>query len=616
VSIISPRITCYLLLPHSRQLRARHFLPFPQLEVTTNVPSQIAPTSLTTFPPFETHQDSINPQHDSPLEFTFDEPFEFDSLAVKPDMAGAGSPYIKSEPNDFFQSHQYQQPSAFGMNPHHMQNGMNGNGDHAMGNSNFNSAFAPQNMSSSFNMGNSGLADDELLDGITMDDGHHQNNLHQGQFNNGNMNQHFLNQGSMPMSMNQSHLNNNNNNFYSSTPEGAPIQSPFVNDFNYGQFRPQYSVPTTGGYLNGLNAPQVQMERKISNSRSPATPNTPGISNLHLGEPEYPASSMSQQPRAIVGHNRQGSSVNNWENVSNPHSWQDVSPFGSPANQMMQHQQHRQITEVLKSSNTGANGKIASSLPAKMENPPAFQTQEAKRKRRRESHNLVERRRRDNINERIQDLASLVPQHRLEDERVRKHLQTNAPLSPSIAATSISPSQATSLLAGGNGRRATSAGVASTGLPMDDKDKGPNKGDILNGSVSWTRDLLWYLKFTLEENAELKGRARARGDEWSATMTEDERRMDTEVRELMQKLIATGNLQDYSRGNGSGLRVPGHTNLAGDPLGQEGQTNYNGHSISPEFHSGSGGISPVQGYWPSTDEPVFKEEDEFTINDL
>ncbi|THW23668.1 hypothetical protein D6C98_02253 [Aureobasidium pullulans] len=576
----------------------------------------VSPTSLTTFPPFETHQDNNNPQHDSPLEFTFDEPFEFDSLAVKPEMAGAGSPYIKSEPTDFnFQSHQYQQSSAFNMN-HHMQNGMNGNGDHAMGNSNFNSAFAPQNMSSSFNMGNSGLADDELLDGITMDDGHHHVSMNQGQFNtNNNMNQHFLTQGSMPMSMGQQHINGNNNNFYSSTPEGAPIQSPFVNDFNYGQFRPQYSVPTTGGYLNGLNAPQVhQMERKISDSRSPATPNTPGISNLHLGEPEYPATTMSQQPRAIVGH-RHSSSVNNWENVSNPHSWQDVSPFGSPSNPLMQHQQHPQITEVLKSSNAGANGKIASSLPAKMENPPAFQTQEAKRKRRRESHNLVERRRRDNINERIQDLASLVPMHRLEDERVRKHLQTNAPLSPSIVATGMSPSQATSLLAGGNGRRATTTSVG-TGLPMDDKDKGPNKGDILNGSVAWTRDLLWHLKHTLEENAELKARLRARGDDWSAPVTEDERRMQTEVSELMQKLIATGNLQDYSRGHGSGLRVPGHTNLAGEPLhGQEGQSNY-GQSLSPGFQSGSGGISPVQGYWPSTDEPVFKEEDEFTINDL
>lgn len=529
-------------------------------------------------------------------------------------MAGPGSPYIKSEPTDFNFQNNFQQSSPFNMNPHHMQNGMNG-GDHAMSNSNFNSAFAPQNMSSSFNMGNSGIADDELLDGINMDDAQHNPNFPQGQYNNGNMNQHYLNQGSVPMSMNQQHINTNN--LYSSTPEGAPIQSPYLNEFNYSQFRPhQFSVPTTGAYANGLNAPQMhhQMERKISDSRSPATPNTPGIATLHLGESEYPASSMGQQPRAIMGH-RHSSSMNNWENVSNPHSWQDVSPFGSPSNPMMPHQQHPQITEVLKSS-SGGNTKIASSLPAKMENPPAFQTQEAKRKRRRESHNLVERRRRDNINERIQDLASLVPQHRLEDERVRKHLQTNAPLSPSIAASGMSPPQATSLLAGGNGRRATTGSAATIGLPMDDKDKGPNKGDILNGSVAWTRDLLWFMKRIVDENDELKNALQARGQEWPSNLTEDERRMSSEVREIIQKNFQSGNLQGYSRGHGSGLRVPGFTTLAGEPLqSQEGQF-ANSNSLSPGFQNGSGGISPAQNYWQSADEPVFKEEDEFVINDL
>ena len=34
-----------------------------------------------------------------------------------------------------------------------------------------------------------------------------------------------------------------------------------------------------------------------------------------------------------------------------------------------------------------------------------------KRRRRRESHNAVERRRRDNINEKISELATLIPEH-------------------------------------------------------------------------------------------------------------------------------------------------------------------------------------------------------------
>ena len=37
-----------------------------------------------------------------------------------------------------------------------------------------------------------------------------------------------------------------------------------------------------------------------------------------------------------------------------------------------------------------------------------------KRRRRRESHNAVERRRRDNINEKISELATLIPEHLLD----------------------------------------------------------------------------------------------------------------------------------------------------------------------------------------------------------
>ncbi|SAM06801.1 hypothetical protein [Absidia glauca] len=50
-----------------------------------------------------------------------------------------------------------------------------------------------------------------------------------------------------------------------------------------------------------------------------------------------------------------------------------------------------------------------------------------KRRRRRESHNAVERRRRDNINERIQELSTLLPEHLLE----------NAPSSSNVNSSSI-----------------------------------------------------------------------------------------------------------------------------------------------------------------------------------
>lgn len=603
-------------------------------------------SSLTTFPPFHSQDEQTTQKaHDSPLEFTFDDPFEFESIDIKNEMAGAGSPFIKPEPHDFsFNPNHFQQHNGYNnpMSHHNDFNSHNNNSNNVdpnsiMNGANFNQGFTSQNMSGSFMMGNSGIADDELMDTLNMnfDDGtgHTNNNNTNGntfqQEQQSNYNQQYMTQaGSVPMSMAQHQHMSNNNNIYSSTPEGAPIQSPFINNFNYGQFRPidasqaqqqqPFSLPSSGaGYRNGMTAAQQQMnamERKISESRSPATPNTPGLGALQLGEPEYPVPGMHQQQgRPVIGHNR--SSSLNWEGMSNPHSWTDVSPFGSPVNGQPMAPQHPQISEVLKSTNQTA--KVAASLPTKMEHgTPAYQTQEAKRRRRRESHNLVERRRRDNINERIHELATLVPQHRLEDEKVRKHLQTNSPLSPSITATGISPPQATSLLAGGTGRRATTTGSVTTGLPLDDKDKGPNKGDILNGSVAWTRDLLWIMRLKLEQEAQLKEMLRNQGHEWPFPQSEDEKRMQSELTEVIEKAIRANNFTDYSRAPGTGLRVPGYTNVAGDPLSCDQQGSNHQTSLSPGYQSGgsgSGGIGSGRDQynnWQPEQEDL-KEEDEF-----
>jgi len=232
---------------------------------------------------------------------------------------------------------------------------------------------------------------------------------------------------------------------------------------------------------------------------------------------------------------------------------------------------------------------------------------------------MVERRRRDNINERIQELSHLVPQHRLEDEKVRKHLANNSPLSPTLAATGMSPPQATSLLAAG-GRRATGAGNITMGIPMEEKDKGPNKGDILNGSVGWTRDLMWALYNKYRQEAELEGIIRSLGGSWPYTEDDDEKRMRTELMDAMEKNDPDS--FDYTRGHGSGLRVPKHTNVAGEPLGQHGP----GHmgtlspqSLSPGVQSGgsganSGGHGQPQ-FWTHTNSGrgsfSLKEEDEF-----
>ncbi len=545
-------------------------------------------------------------------------------------MAGTGhsSPFIKDEPEDFsFLSHNFPPTNQRGINMqaghHYGQGGTNDMDPSELGGSfgQYNTG-GQQNMSNSFNLGNSGIGDDELLD-LDLNDGSHNPNFAHGQHG-------FGQQGNMQYFSNQSQATTNGqvNQMYSSTPEGAPIQSPFLhNNFNYSQFgQIQQQIPQASPHMRqtplgahgrsldtGYNANSrtrsnvpPPMDRQTSDSRSPMTPKTPGLAALHLDTPD--SGSLPSQPILTNLNNsrRQKSLSGQWD--SNPGSFPSHvdSPISSPGYQA----NHAQISEILKS------GKHAS-LPAKVDTghhpAPAYQTQEAKRRRRRESHNLVERRRRDNINEKIQELSHLVPQHRLEDEKVRKHIMNNSPLSPTLVATGISPPQATSLLAAAGGRRATGAGSISMGIPPEEKDKGPNKGDILNGSVSWTRDLMWALHSKLQQESELAEYITSLGGEWPFHQTEEERRMRTELLTAMEE--NNPSTFSYTRGPGSGLRVPNHTNPAGDPLDQDQMGTISPQSLSPG-DQGAGhnmndvnGISQQHPYWDGT----FKEEDEYNM---
>lgn len=267
------------------------------------------------------------------------------------------------------------------------------------------------------------------------------------------------------------------------------------------------------------------------------------------------------------------------------------------------------------------------SVPVKLGgSAPPVSSQEAKRKRRRESHNLVERRRRDNINERIQDLSKLVPAHRLEDEKIRKAIQNGTPLSPSLNGIS-SPVQATSALAGPGARRATNAGTAgniTTGLPLEDKDKGPNKGDILNGAVSWTRDLMWMLHLKLQQQEEMGNTIIELGGHVPFEFSDDERRMQTELFEALAMNEAgtsdgKPNTFSYSRTAGTGLRVPQHTDYKGEPLDSNGNAT-NHISLSPD-DDGNGVPNDMLDSREFLDydddgsaELNFKEEDEYGMD--
>ncbi|KAI9790666.1 MAG: bHLH/Zip transcription factor [Piccolia ochrophora] len=591
-------------------------------------------------------------------------------------MAGAGSasPYIKDEPEEsIFNSSQAQpfsnrQQQGYAAQQHHsFDQFANSNGSAAsidpseltmsggnvpMSNGNFISSFPSfgSQTNLNFNLTNAGIADDELLDLGNLDDNHGNHGGFEGESNDvraqselhhdQSVHQPFSNQNQGgPFSMNNSAQVNS---MYSHTPEGAPIQSPFIQqNFNYDHYRqmaqqqPQFANSKGPSSYNPSHGPQgshsgsvegIHMnarsrskmhpafERNGSHSKSPLTPKTPGIgiNTLNL-ETSDPASFPSQPIHTLQPgqHRHQRNFSSQWDsNSGSLHSYVD-SPLSSPG----QPSHHPQISDVLKS------GKHAS-LPAKVENGPlpGYQTQEAKRRRRRESHNMVERRRRDNINERIQELSHLVPQHRLEDEKVRKHLVNNSPLSPTLGSTSMSPPQATSLLAGGSGRRA--AGNITTGLPVEEKDKGPNKGDILNGSVGWTRDLMWSLYAKIQQESELVDYITSLGGTYPFEQTEEEKRMRTELLDAMEKNDPS--TFSYSRAQGTGLRVPKHTNLSGDPLGQN---NMSPQSLSPaNISGGSANASVTQGqgqgqFWSGNNSGgsghgsvSFKGEDDYSMD--
>lgn len=457
-----------------------------------------------------------------------------------------------------------------------------------------------QNLSSSFNFGNSGIDTDELLD-LEING---QNGIQRGD------NVNFLQDQHPGAGISMSHPGHMPH-MYSNTPDGAPIQSPFMHgNFNYDHFRgmnPSQQPPHLQNasfdqnYLSSKTRPSLQaLDRASSDARSPMTPKTPALGALTLGTPE--SGSFPTQPIRTAGlaHRHQKTLSNQWDGTpGSAHSFIE-SPISSPGHQS----HHAGISEILKS------GKHAS-LPAKVDThlPGSVQdleSQEAKRRRRRASHNLVERRRRDNINERIQDLSHLVPQHRLEDDKVRKQLVNSTAMSGS--------NPATSLLAGGNGRRAT-AGNITMGLPIEEKEKGPNKGDILNGAVGWMRDLMWALHVKIQQESELAELISSLGGTWPFEQTEEEKRMRSEILDSLERNDPS--TFGYTRGPGSGLRVPKHTNLAGDPV--QGPGALSPQSLSPSYNSGgssanSGGPNQAQ-YWSSSGHAgmSFKEEDEYAM---
>lgn len=446
-------------------------------------------------------------------------------------------PYIKDEPTDEFDFNS----SGYGMN------GMQSFGNNGQQYGTYNNSMhmdmsdmnvgghlqrpnfgSQQNLSTSFIAGSSGIGDDELADLINYPDtnsssdpqpmGMHANNMTQPQY--GSI------QGHSAIAVNQA--NQYINSMYSQTPDGpGPIQSPFAHSFNYAQYmmqsqaqspmqRPSHGMHQSYDMSTRLNS----LRNTGSVSKSPMTPKTA----IPTGKTESPTSTSLNRghQKTPSGQFVVGSAQSYTSPLSSPHTTQLNAPLSS-----------------------SRKDSIASSAPAS--------SLEAKRQKRRQSHNAVERRRRDNINDRISDLSHLVPGHRLEDDKIKKHISSNSPFPPNLSGvSSMSPPQASSLLAGGTGRRAL--GSISQGVPVEDKDKGPAKGDVLNGAVGWMRDLMWILHRKIQQESILLETIESLGGTNPLQIRDDELRMQSELLDAMQRNgVSTF---EYSRANGSGLWVP------------------------------------------------------------
>ncbi|CAI4213682.1 unnamed protein product [Parascedosporium putredinis] len=292
--------------------------------------------------------------------------------------------------------------------------------------------------------------------------------------------------------------------------------------------------PDDPNYLKARAQLSQSMQRKASNPRSPMTPKT---TTIHAGFGPQPIRTSGLADKSPSGQ---------WMPTPGGSIQSYTSGFSSPIQQGLV-----PINEVMMKGGT--------SMPAKLGVAPnAVSSQEMKRKRRRESHNLVERR----------------------------------------------------------ARRAAGAGNITTGLPLEEKDKGPNKGDILNGAVSWTRDLMWMLHLKLQQQEELMNCIAELGGQFPFELTEDEKRMQTELMDAMSKNEAIP--FSYTRTAGSGLRVPQHTDYRGAPIGSNRGNGDN--SVSPD-NGGLGDVGDPSQFWhdPEDDRSGnnsinFKEEDEYDMD--
>lgn len=160
-----------------------------------------------------------------------------------------------------------------------------------------------------------------------------------------------------------------------------------------------------------------------------------------------------------------------------------------------------------------------------------------KRRKRRESHNLVERRRRDNINDRISELASLLPQCLLDQINNGSDDAPipNSPGTPLSVMLSPAPTMISLPPLSGSPATGSSSSMSASALAAAAK---PNKGSILAKSVDYIRYLQQLLQIHTQRNADLESlvselRKDQRGSSAPSSSGDGESPRDANVRAIV-----------------------------------------------------------------------------------
>ncbi|KAJ5325123.1 uncharacterized protein N7506_008225 [Penicillium brevicompactum] len=331
------------------------------------------------------------------------------------------------------------------------------------------------------------------------------------------------------------------------------------NTFGSYQAQRKKNIPHLNGSFFNHNyvgdKPQSSLEATDQTSSDTKDPLTANISTLRPSNLSYSRSG------SVSGHIMQGEGLRySHHNSLSKDIFGSKRPYGDLPKLSLYHQPHPASNSV--SANFDKNTSASAELQThSSKDTKGLESIEAKRQRRRPTHNLVERRRCDNIKERVQDLYNLIPRRRLEEEVVRQQCIKHGSLCLPRAGTG--DKAIISLPAHGTDRCATPRNITED-LLIKEKQRRPNNGQILSGTVSWISDLMGTLYVKYQQEAELAQMIDKLGSTWPFEPAEEDERMRSEILGASDKIDSI--VRAHSRGPSNSLCMLTYADITGDQI--------------------------------------------------